>query len=594
MSLSRDRFPKSEKILSRPMHGRAALALFALASLCCMAVNIADPDLWGHVQFGRDVLRDGFIHPTTTYSFTAEGFRWINHENLSEILLALTYDNLGIAGLIAGKFLLATFLFFVIVHCALKNGVDGLVAGLTVFLVAINLSLHWHFRPQIASFVFCALMLWNLEYCFRGWHESLTDPTNGSMVEGSQQLRWLWLMPIILFLWANSHGGFVAGICILLAYLGGRSIEAIYYRRSDAYGLVFRLALMGFVGGLATFINPYGPDLHLWLAQSLGEPRPEIRDWHPIVLSSTSGTRFLVVAVVAGISLAVSKRRRDWTQILILTLVCWQAWSHVRHVAFFVLLFGFWVPGHLQSLLVQLKQRISSNSLADSGETTATPAWLKISCVSVACLLAGVCFFRSTDLPVDKSFYPVEAFEYIADQDLSGRMVVTYNWAQYAIGAFGGEYHGLPICPVAFDGRFRTCYPQQIVDMHFDFVIGDQGPGSRNRGSESGPPNETWVLEFGQPELVLISRRQRPSVDVMNGQNERWSLLYQDQLAQVWGRKDIFDNSDSPRFIPKSQRAISDLAQSGTATWPAIPTNFKNNRVNPIAVDRIAGRITKL
>lgn len=49
--------------------------LYSLAVLCILAwcgervsLNHADPDLWGHVQFGRDVLRDGAIAATTTYS----------------------------------------------------------------------------------------------------------------------------------------------------------------------------------------------------------------------------------------------------------------------------------------------------------------------------------------------------------------------------------------------------------------------------------------------------------------------------------------------------------------------------------------------
>ena len=44
----------------------------------------ADADLWGHVRFGRDILRGG-IHDGDPYSFTSD-IPWVNHEWLAEVL----------------------------------------------------------------------------------------------------------------------------------------------------------------------------------------------------------------------------------------------------------------------------------------------------------------------------------------------------------------------------------------------------------------------------------------------------------------------------------------------------------------------------
>ncbi|MDP6057237.1 MAG: hypothetical protein QGH33_00030, partial [Pirellulaceae bacterium] len=75
--------------------------LLATLLTCAVAMSpaAADSDLWGHVQYGRDALSDG-ISPTTTYSFTAEGYRWINHENLAELFLAVMIDTIGPVGLL--------------------------------------------------------------------------------------------------------------------------------------------------------------------------------------------------------------------------------------------------------------------------------------------------------------------------------------------------------------------------------------------------------------------------------------------------------------------------------------------------------------
>ena len=62
----------------------------------------ADPDLWGNVRFGLDILRDGAIPHTDTYSFTTDR-AWVNHEWLSEVLIGHAFRAGGDVGLILLK-----------------------------------------------------------------------------------------------------------------------------------------------------------------------------------------------------------------------------------------------------------------------------------------------------------------------------------------------------------------------------------------------------------------------------------------------------------------------------------------------------------
>lgn len=163
----------------------------------------------------------------------------------------------------------------------------------------------------------------------------------------------------------------------------------------------------------------------------------------------------------------------------------------------------------------------------------------------------------------------MSAFQFLADRELHGKLIVTYNWAQYAIAAFGTESAADRQTHVSFDGRFRTCYPQQVVDMNFDFVLGHLEP--RYRGEESPPFDDEWVLDFGTPDLVLLNRRQPHSINVMFRNQERWSLLYQDEIAQIWGRSAKYNDPTSGDFLPPELRDISDREQIGTVTWPALP-----------------------
>jgi hypothetical protein len=174
-----------------------------------------------------------------------------------------------------------------------------------------------------------------------------------------------------------------------------------------------------------------------------------------------------------------------------------------------------------------------------------------------------VLVFRNKELQVDKAEFPVDAIAFMADNELSGRLVVTYNWAQYALAALGPE------TMVGFDGRFRTCYPQQVVDMHFDLIYGVD-PRQRWRSPDSPPPDPGRVLTYGQPDLALIDRAQEPSEQFI-AQHPDWVLLYQDARAQVWGRRSRFDNPADPGFLSPGRRVIANGQPAGRALWPAFP-----------------------
>src|ERR1700745_4169307 len=65
--------------------------------------NTADPDLWGHVTYGQEMLQSHSIPKTEIYSWTSAGQPWINHEVISEICLGAAHSWLGGSGLLLLK-----------------------------------------------------------------------------------------------------------------------------------------------------------------------------------------------------------------------------------------------------------------------------------------------------------------------------------------------------------------------------------------------------------------------------------------------------------------------------------------------------------
>jgi len=587
---------------------RGVVLAVLLASAVALSLNVADPDLWGHVQYGRDALSRG-LPLTTTYSYVAQNQRWINHEIVAEYALAIGADWLGGPQMLLIKCLLGVVVIGAMLWRSLQKGAGLVAACVFALLVAIALGNHWSLRPQIFSYVYFTLLLGLLSYCFEGWEGTwhlplgwlarwrgdAADPAahiawpeeQGALDYSLPRLKLLWLAPPLFMIWTNSHGGFLAGLCVYLAYLALRGCEAYARKGAAACGLARRFALMGAAAIAATFLNPYGPLFHQWILSDVSVPRPEIVEWRAPELLNSQFLPFWLLAATAVATLVFSRRQRDFTQIVVLSLILWQALEHHRHIAFFAIACGWWLPLHFDSVLEQLGigNRFRTDEELRYGwappESTALFAafpprmqqGLALALVVAICVSAGQLAFRLTTLKVEREEYPLGAAVYIADRGLTGKMVCTFNWAQYILAAFGPHQPGQSGILVQVDGRCRTGYSQEQLDMHFDFILGEPNPRMRYRDPRSGPFDPARVLEYERPDLVLISRRQAPSVAVMEQNKDRWTLLYQDSLSQLWGRSSRYNDPQSAYYLPPAHpyRDIGEDPQRGIVRWPALP-----------------------
>ena len=521
---------------------RSRLWWLALWIVCAypFSVNLVDPDLWGHVQYARDWLADGKLPRYATHTFTAVGHPWINHENLSELALAGGFGWLGVSGMLCVKFLLGLALIASMWRAARRNGVSTGMFFSVALLVAYALHVFWLFRPQLATWLGLGLMVVSLDRAFAAW-------------KSQASVRWTWLccLPPLFLVWANAHGGFLAGLCLLVAYLAGRSVESVFARCESWRKHALRFGLLAAVTAATTLLNPYGIGLHIWLLRSLGEPRPEILEWHRPSLWAPVFAPFFTLLILAAVSCTFSTRNRDWTHALLLALAAGQALLHIRHIGLFAVLAGFWIPPHVASLA----KRCAGQRLEKLTADLRRIPW--ICSLPVLAVLLTVTCRQLTTLPVPRDRYPVDAVQFMVDHGLRGRLVVSFNWAQYAIASLQPE------TTVGFDGRFRTCYPQRIIDKHFDFLLGDVR-NMRHRAATSGPLDPTAVLREGDPDLVLLDRQFAHSIGVMETQNDAFALLYQDDVAQLWVRK-------NGRTAAEIVNAKVTTRTDRDPNWPALP-----------------------
>ncbi len=190
-----------------PRSWKVVLGAFITAyALNFLAATTADPDLWGFLAFGRLFWNSPSFPYEDVFSFTPTLKPWVYHEWLSGVIFYPIYQAFGAAGLQTLKYGVGLATVFFLYRTAVLRGAHPL-AVVVIFLPLLPLFRAFYnpVRPQVFTFLFVALFLYLLERArLLGQNRSLV------------------LVPVVMPLWANLHGGFVAGLGLLLLYGVGK------------------------------------------------------------------------------------------------------------------------------------------------------------------------------------------------------------------------------------------------------------------------------------------------------------------------------------------------------------------------------------
>src|SRR5579863_10421446 len=166
----------------------------SLSIALATADNFAEPDLWIHMLTGQTTLRTGHIPRFDTYSYSAVGAPWHNHEWLSQVALAFLYAHLGVFGLKLLKLICSSILIFALAIGISATGAAARVQRLTLILSAVAISTQMQFRPQLFTFMMIAVVMMALA------------------IEVYRGRAILWPLIPMFTLWANFHGGYIVGL----------------------------------------------------------------------------------------------------------------------------------------------------------------------------------------------------------------------------------------------------------------------------------------------------------------------------------------------------------------------------------------------
>jgi hypothetical protein len=401
--------------------------VFALV-LALFAFTSADPDLWGHVRFGLDFLDTWALPSVDPYSFTQDR-PWINHEWLSEAMMAAAYRGAGAPGLALLKAVL-TLAVFVWIWRALRGARTGarLAVATVVWFGTVHITSS--IRPQVWTFL-CLAVLWQI------------------LMEHSARRR-IWL-PMLFVFWVNVHGGWIVGLGVLGVWA---AVQAIIEPRAIRGWAVVCLACAA-----ATLCNPYGWDLWRFMAETV-RPTREIDEWG--ALWGTPLINWIPwFAAVGGMLVAVRHRTPNRAAITaVLAMLAYGAATVMRIESLFIESAAF-------ALAPTVRHWWPARPVANSLPPRRVPTAAAVLLLSMP-LAAAVWIGRASlgcIAMVNPALPERTPARWLAAGE-PGRLVTAFGWGQYAIWHLG------PRLRVSMDGRRETIYSAARLAQHDAILAG--------------------------------------------------------------------------------------------------------------------------
>jgi hypothetical protein len=283
--------------------------VFLFSRLDGVRTMLGDGDTGWHIRTGEWIMANHRIPHEDMFSFTMPGQPWFAWEWLWDVIFAWIHAHGGLGSVVAVSMAIVCLTFALLYRLVLRRCGNPLVAvGLTA-LAAAGSSIHWLARPHLFTALFMVIFL------------ALLDRVH----EGRKRL--LWLLPALMILWTNLHGGFFIGIILVGTYAGGELLGALFANnRADRLAsarasLPYIYAVAGCA--LATLVNPYTYHLHQHILKYLNDP---FQTQYILEFQSTNfrmgAAMFLEAMLVLGLGAAVWYGwRRRFTEVL--TIVGW-------------------------------------------------------------------------------------------------------------------------------------------------------------------------------------------------------------------------------------------------------------------------------
>jgi hypothetical protein len=400
------------------------LVVFLVLSFSPAGKNmLADADTGYHIRAGDYILENRTVPKHDIFSYHSPPLPWTAHEWLSEVVMAVLHRISGLTGVVVFFSFLISLTYALLFRYMRVYKRNIVFDVLIILLALVSSQIHWLARPHIFSLFLMVV-----------WYQLLDAHQNDR--DGR-----LYLLPLIMLLWVNLHGGYLTGFILTGVYFLG-NITVYFRSREEEKDRSFRKAkYLGYAIVaclLVALVNPYGYRILLFPFRLVTDKyiMDNVNEFLSPNFHKPMPFKYLLL-VLMGI-LAISKRPLDFIDVVLVLLFTNMALYSARYIPLFAIVAAPVLSKQAESLLaIAQENRWTSSLKKRAGRIAAIDAsaqgygWPTAGALMVVFLVAiGGIEFR-----FDETIKPVAAAEFLKKEHIDGHMYDNDEFGDYLIYA---------------------------------------------------------------------------------------------------------------------------------------------------------------
>jgi hypothetical protein len=462
---------------------------------------LVDCDTGYHVRIGEHIINTLSIPRYDFFAATIIPIEYIDFEWLSQVIMAFVHQIEGLTGIVIFFSFLIALVFYLLFKVVRTQKGNILIAILITLLAMSASSVHWMARPHIFSMLF-----------FLAWYYIL---------DGYQyrDKNYLYLLPVLMFVWINLHGGFILGFILTGAYFAGNLLSALFSAKSErdipikktkTFALIILIAL------IASLLNPYG-------LKGLLHPMTSLVDGFMVHhISEFASPNFHNVAMIPFAAfllttiavLGFSRGNFNAVEFFLTAIFTYFALYSLRNIPFLAIVMAPILVRHIDYIISVSDGKpaaflkITDRYIYSWNAYSRGYLWLILPVIPVL----GLALNGNIKYDFDENTKPVAAVQFLTIESIQGNMFNDYEFGDYVI------YRAYPKYKVFIDGR-ADMYGERFREYFKIYMI---------------KPEWENILEQHNINFVFFGSDSMLSKFLLN--DSRWHLIYADRVANIFVR----------------------------------------------------------
>jgi hypothetical protein len=508
------------------------VALLVLLVYSTLAVRLlGDAGIGWHIRTGQLILATHAIPHIDPFSSTMSGPPWFAWEWLFDVLVGWLDRMAGLNGVVFFTASIIALTFSWTFRLLLRRGTSFPIALILLLLAASSSMIHFFARPHVVSWLFSVLWFYILD--------SSEAKDCDSAAEVEEHALSPWLLPPLMLLWVNVHGGFLLGFVLLGIYW----LSAVWeyfrlreHRFEDALQKIRaakrggQLALVGILSALATFANPYGWRLHVHIYRYLSNRflMDHIDEFQSPNFHGIAQKCFAALLMLTLVALAAKKRDTPGirpSEALVLLFAIYSGLFASRNIPvsslLLILVIGPRLSATLQTLTAKLhtaSQPATSSDFFRRMQNVEAGLHGHIWPITAILLTFWITIHAGklgTKPLINAHFnpkrFPVGAVNYLASRESQGSVFVPDSWGGYLI------YRLYPQMKVAVDDR-HDFYGEQFLKSYLKTMHVEPG----------------WKDFLDQHSVQYVIIPKDSALANILAETPCWQPIYNDDVAAIF------------------------------------------------------------